>query len=547
MKKRISAICTATAILSTYGVCHAADVTVGEFNCIGNEVTVTGQVSEMCSLTLTVVKKGGNPSVDAVAIDEQKIDGKFTFNFGMPERESISDDYVVYLRASGGEEESVEFSYASLAEQKVISESLEIPGNISSVLDNEENKVAAECLGVDMELWAECTDDMKEDIQTLAEGGEDTDIVALVNKAIYLVSYNNEKDAQSAKSVLEKLNFKWEDTAFSDMSSSRQSEVNKHMMETVSYDSFTDAEDRFAEVNGLYDIGNAKKGEIEAVLEKYADVLGYENDSEYKEYKDLSSKSSVNTKIVNKLYSDNPYTVDGLMDIIDDALNAKSGSSGGSGGGGGGSSSKAPSVSVNNVAGLTSPSTTISGSEEKEDSVSLSDLEDASWAKEYIESLVSKGVLKGYDDGTFRPNGTITREEFITMIVRAGDFPTTGVFCDFKDVDRNAWYYVYVASGYSNGLMTGVDKEYMGIGSNITRQDMAVIIERAMGKRNLSFTKGSPITFVDAELISDYAKESVNNLTAMGIINGKGDGFDPHGNLTRAEAAKVLYMVFFNK
>ncbi len=547
MKKRISAICTATAILSTYGVCHAADVTVGEFNCIGNEVTVTGQVSEMCSLTLTVVKKGGNPSVDAVAIDEQKIDGKFTFNFGMPERESISDDYVVYLRASGGEEESVEFSYASLAEQKEISEALRVPGNISAVLDSEENYVAAECAGIDMTLWTECTPGMKADIQTIVESEENADIVSLVNKAIYLVSYNNEKDAQSAKSVLEKLNFKWEDTAFSDMSSSRQSEVNKHMMETVSYDSFTDAEDRFAEVNGLYDIGNAKKGEIEAVLKKYADVLGYENDSEYKEYKDLSSKSSVNTKIVNKLYSDNPYTVDGLMDIIDDAMNAKSGSSGGSGGGGGGSSSKAPSVSVNNVAGLTSPSTTISGSEEKEDSVSLSDLEEASWAKAYIESLVSKGVLKGYDDGTFRPNGTITREEFITMIVRAGDFPTTGVFCDFKDVDRSAWYYVYVASGYSNGLMTGIDKEYMGIGSNITRQDMAVIIERAMGKRNLTFTKGSSISFTDAELISDYAKESVNNLTAMGIINGKGDGFDPHGNLTRAEAAKVLYMVFFNK
>ena len=544
MKKRFSAIYTAVTLLGMNSVCYAsADVNVTDFNCMGNQVSISGTVSENCRLTLTVVKEGGNPSFDAVAIDEVRCDGEFEFDFGMPESDEVSDDYVIYLKASGGEEEFYDFSYASLAEQEILRESLE-NGDIVSLLDDESNTVAASCLGIDTELWNTFDASVKKKAESLVENSDD--MVKAVNTAIYIASYNSESDSNKAVEVLGKLGFVWEETSFADMSSSRQNEINKQMLKTVSYNSEDEMKERFAEVNGLYEIGNAKKGEIEKVLDKYAEILGYENEAEYEEYKDLSSKSSANANIVDKLYSGNTYTVDGLMDIIDDAMTKKQ-SGGGSSGGGGGSSSKAPSVSVNNVAGVTAPSTEDNSEFEDKNVISFTDIDDTYWAKEYVYALVEKGVLNGYEDGTFRPEGTITREEFITMMVRAGDFPTTGVFCDFKDVDKNAWYYTYVASGYTMGLMNGVDSEYMGIGNNITRQDMAVILERAMQKRNIELTAGGSVNFADSNLISEYAVNSVNNLSAMGVINGKGDGFDPLGNLTRAEAAKVLYMVFGNR
>ena len=84
----------------------------------------------------------------------------------------------------------------------------------------------------------------------------------------------------------------------------------------------------------------------------------------------------------------------------------------------------------------------------------------------------------------------------------------------------------------------GRNAKIFGIGDNVTRQDMAVIIFRAAQLKASEKTAG----FSDFEKISDYAKEAVSALYSAKVLSGTGNGnFEPVKFATRAEAAKMIY------
>ena len=90
----------------------------------------------------------------------------------------------------------------------------------------------------------------------------------------------------------------------------------------------------------------------------------------------------------------------------------------------------------------------------------------------------------------------------------------------------------------SSGIMLGTGDSEFGVGMNITRQDLAVILYRAMGVTD----EARECSFTDSGDIDGYAKEAVAYLSGKGIINGYEDGrFLPHKYVTRAEAAKLIY------
>jgi len=341
MKKRIT-----VAVLAMYlcqlncGFVSSASLQIEKVNFNENQISVLGDYAtdESNRITLITVKKGGDMMTDAVAVAEERCAGDFEFVFDMPEHEDVSGDYEIYLKAANDTETVYEFSYASLKERDELLDELFESEDIIPILDNEENAVAAECMGINHAAWKGSTDSMKQNVVTLIDGAEDKDTyLKTLNEAINLTLYNEEKDKNSAVELLNELNYKWEDVAYSDMGETRQKLVNEEMMKTVPYEDFDAAVERFNEINALYDLGNAKTGEIEDMLEKYADILGYDSDSSYEKYKKLSKKATANDKIVDGLYSKNNYTVEGLTDILESAVKTNSKpSSGGSGGGGGG-------------------------------------------------------------------------------------------------------------------------------------------------------------------------------------------------------------------
>ncbi len=172
------------------------------------------------------------------------------------------------------------------------------------------------------------------------------------------------------------------------------------------------------------------------------------------------------------------------------------------------------------------------------------DLDSVPWAKESINALYKKGIVSGKNEFEFFPQDNITREEFVKLLVLSLGLDCSGVVCEFEDVKENDWFYLFVSRAYSDGLVNGVNEVFFGTGSNITREDMAVMVYRALEKSELLTDAESVEEFSDAASIAEYAKTAAHKLSAMGIINGVGNKtFAPKANATRAEAAKIIYAV----
>lgn len=173
----------------------------------------------------------------------------------------------------------------------------------------------------------------------------------------------------------------------------------------------------------------------------------------------------------------------------------------------------------------------------------FSDLSGYSWAENAINVLFEKGIISGKSAGRFAPQDTITRQEFVKMIVSLTDTYDETAECDFDDVDKNAWYYKYVASAVKSGLIFGISDTGFGTDSAITREQIAVIANRIQNKT----IDAEKITYVDDSEVGEYAKEAVYNIRKLGIMSGYEDGtFGPKNSATRAEAA-VICLNLLNK
>ncbi len=169
------------------------------------------------------------------------------------------------------------------------------------------------------------------------------------------------------------------------------------------------------------------------------------------------------------------------------------------------------------------------------------DLVGVDWAVEAINSLYEKSVINGKSDKVFDPNAYVTRSEFVKMIVLALGFQSQGYDCDFADLTPDMWQYPYISTAHNFGIVNGYADGSFGVNDYISRQDMAVIVERALIAYGFEFS-GESVEFNDNGLIAEYAENAVGNLAGMGIITGMPNGtFEPLSNVTRAQAACVIY------
>ena len=178
--------------------------------------------------------------------------------------------------------------------------------------------------------------------------------------------------------------------------------------------------------------------------------------------------------------------------------------------------------------------------------ISFQDVPSDAWYAEYVTYLAEKSIVSGKTANTFAPNDFVTRAEFVKIIAGvAGADVTSAAGSSFSDVDAGAWYAPYVAWAAENGIVTGSGDKF-NPNSRITRQDMAVIIDRYVEKlapKKLE-NVNDKVDFADNSSISSYAADAVASMQQAGIISGKGaNNFAPKDNATRAEACKMLAMV----
>lgn len=177
----------------------------------------------------------------------------------------------------------------------------------------------------------------------------------------------------------------------------------------------------------------------------------------------------------------------------------------------------------------------------------FTDITHVGWASEAIYGLCDSGVINGVGDRRFAPDDSVTREQLAKMIVGASKSDKKSGSTPFADVDNSEWYADFVKTAYDNGVTKGISDSVFGVGEAVTRQDLAVMAYRAaQNAGKLSDIMGESGDFKDGGDISDYAKEAVSALKNRGVISGDENGFfNPNNSCTRAEAAKIIYNIFF--
>lgn len=172
---------------------------------------------------------------------------------------------------------------------------------------------------------------------------------------------------------------------------------------------------------------------------------------------------------------------------------------------------------------------------------SFNDVPATHWAYAVIKSLTAKQVVTGMNAEQFAPNQPISRAQFTALIVRAIGLEAANA-TPFQDVNRNKWYADAVSAAYEAGIITGQSNNTFSPDTEITREEMAVIIMRAY---NLLYgNNGGSVSasFNDQQSISAWAEQAVNSAVSEGLLIGKeGNRFDPQGLTTRAESAQVIY------
>lgn len=160
------------------------------------------------------------------------------------------------------------------------------------------------------------------------------------------------------------------------------------------------------------------------------------------------------------------------------------------------------------------------------------------WAKAAIDKWVNKGIITGFDDGTFRPNEALTKAQFAKILVDLLGYTSTTDAVTYQDVKENAWYRDYIDKISSAKIMY-IAGDHFYPNAPITREEAAYALMNAFHLKADAI--GKNITFTDQAQISSWAKDAVSTLSLLEYFSGMSDGtFNPKGQLTRAEFVVLL-------
>ncbi len=165
------------------------------------------------------------------------------------------------------------------------------------------------------------------------------------------------------------------------------------------------------------------------------------------------------------------------------------------------------------------------------------------WAEFTISKWQNEGRVGGYEDGTFKPDKSISRAEFVRFLNSAVATPDGGSV-SFSDVSMNDWFYNDVAKAVANGIASGFEDNTFRPGETVTRMQAAVFICNAL---KLTPNEAGAAALTDAASIPAWAKGAVGAVVSKGFMSGYPDGsFGGSKGMTRAEAVSTLDRVLGN-
>ena len=171
------------------------------------------------------------------------------------------------------------------------------------------------------------------------------------------------------------------------------------------------------------------------------------------------------------------------------------------------------------------------------------DVNESHWAYAHINSMAERGIIEGYDDGSFLPEKTVTRAEFAKML--AGAAALSPQSADFGDVAEDAWYASYVRS--ASAYLVPVDGMFVPDGEAKRKDIAAAIVRVKCYDAGSADTAAAQARFSDLDALSEDEKGYIASAVENGIMDGFDGGvFKPEEGITRAQAAAILDRAFGN-
>ena len=171
------------------------------------------------------------------------------------------------------------------------------------------------------------------------------------------------------------------------------------------------------------------------------------------------------------------------------------------------------------------------------------DYDHTAWYAEAVSAAVDNGLLYGKSATVIDPNGDMTRAEMAAIINRSfGCYKATDI-SQYKDVSKNKWYYKDVALAVQMGTYNGRSSSAMAPDAPISRQEAMTVVARALELDYDSYSKTDLSVFSDRSEISNWALPYVRAMVGADYIHGRGKVLAPLDNITRAEFAQIFHNI----
>ena len=168
------------------------------------------------------------------------------------------------------------------------------------------------------------------------------------------------------------------------------------------------------------------------------------------------------------------------------------------------------------------------------------DFDRNAWYAEAVSAAVDNGLLYGKSNTIIDPNGDMTRAEMAAIINRSFGCYAKADISKYKDVSKDKWYFEDVAMAVQMGTYNGRSNTAMAPDAPITRQEAMTVVARALELDYDSYSKTELTQFSDAGNVSNWALPYVRAMVGADYIHGRGKILAPQDNITRAEFAQIF-------
>ena len=168
------------------------------------------------------------------------------------------------------------------------------------------------------------------------------------------------------------------------------------------------------------------------------------------------------------------------------------------------------------------------------------DYDRTAWYAAAVSAAVDNGLLYGKSATVIDPNGDMTRAEMAAIINRSFGCYKAADISQYKDVSKNKWYYKDVALAVQMGTYNGRSSSSMAPDAPITREEAMTVVARALELDYDSYSKTDLSKFSDRNKISNWALPYVRAMVGADYIHGRTKGLEPLDNITRAEFAQIF-------